>query len=100
MKHRGEEEGVDGTRAGRVDTVRLYLQKRMDRCTTRIAHARKAAAEPTPDWAGRGCTARPSRRPRGNTIQSAGGSPAAAEEVERVKSALAPMARGHPKHTS
>jgi hypothetical protein len=86
-----------------VDAVRLYFQKRIDRCNRRIALARKAAG------------ARPRRRERRgqpataadvaerrayrdalkalNTISSDGGTPAAlrlaAEEVARVKSALA-----------
>jgi len=33
--------------ASGVDTVRLYLQKRIDECTTRITRAKKAAAAAT-----------------------------------------------------
>ncbi len=86
-----------------VDAVRRYLQKRIDRCDARIARARKAAAAKS-----RRGTRR--RQPAGgadvaerrayrdalkalNTISSTGRTPAAlrlaAEEVQRVKSALA-----------
>jgi hypothetical protein len=95
---------------GGVDAVRLYLQKRIDRCGTQIAAARKRAA-PKPRTGGR----RPAvRRPAGRsaaetavaarrayrdalraleTVRPDSGTPAAVrlarEEVERVKAALA-----------
>ena len=86
-----------------VDAVRLYLQKRIDRCNTRITIARKAAAAAPRRGRGRGQPAtgadvaerrayRDALRAL-NTIPSGGGTPAAlriaAEEVARVKSALA-----------
>ena len=88
---------------GGVDAVRLYLQKRIDRCTTRITLARKAAAakprrgtrrsppETGPDVAERRAY-RDALRAL-NSIPPDGDSPAAlrlaAEEIDRVKSALA-----------
>lgn len=90
---------------GSVDAVRLYLQRRIDRCTARIAAARKAAAgkprrrrgtrgaQPagTADAAARRAY-RDALRALG-AVSSTGGTPAAlrlaAAEVERVKSALA-----------
>lgn len=86
-----------------VDAVRRYLQKRIDRCNIRIARARKAAAAARGRRTGR---ARPAsggdvaerRAYRDalkalNNISSEGAAPAAlrlaAEEVGRVKSALA-----------
>lgn len=86
-----------------VDAARLYLQKRIDRCNTRIALARKAAAagprrgtrrgqhETGPDVAERRAYRDALRA--FNSIPSDGGTLAAqqlaAEEVDRVKSALA-----------
>jgi hypothetical protein len=88
---------------GGVDAVRLYLQKRIDRCNTRIALARKAAAakprrrarrsqpETGPDVAERRAY-RDALRAL-NSIPPDDGSSAAlrlaAAEVDRVKSALA-----------
>ncbi len=87
----------------RVDAVRLYLQKRIDRCNTRIALARKAAAATPRRRTRRGQPAtgadvaerrayRDALRAL-NTIPFDGGTPAAlrlaTEEVARVKSALA-----------
>jgi hypothetical protein len=89
--------------AGGVDAVRLYLRKRIDRCTNRITLARKSAAakprrgtrrsqpETEPDVAERRAY-RDALRAL-NSITSDGRSPAAlrlaAEELDRVKSALA-----------
>jgi hypothetical protein len=88
---------------GEVDEVRQYLEKRIDRSNRRIALARKTAA----DHPRRGKRrARPSARPEVaerrayrdalralDSIPSDGGTSAAlrlaAEEIERVKSALA-----------
>ncbi len=86
-----------------VDAARLYLQKRIERCNTRIALARKAAAATPRRRArqGRPATSADVAERRAyrdalralNTIPSDGGTPAAlrlaAEEVARVKSALA-----------
>ena len=86
-----------------VDAVRRYLQKRIDRGSTRIARARKAAAAKSRRGARRGQPAAGAdvaerRAYRDalkalNTISSTGATPAAlrlaAEEVARVKSALA-----------
>jgi len=86
-----------------MDAVRLYLQKRIDRCNTRIAAARKAAAAHPWRATRRG---QPAAGPEVaerrayrdalralNSIPSDAGTPAAlrlaAEEVDRVKSALA-----------
>jgi len=82
-----------------VDAVRRYLQKRIDRSDARIARARKAAAgksrRGTPA-AGADVAERRAYRDALkalNTISSVGARSAAlrlaAEEVERVKSALA-----------
>ncbi len=86
-----------------VDAVRRYLQKQIDRSNARIARARKAAAGKArrgtrlgrpatgPDVAARRAY-RDALRAL-NAIPSGGGTPAdlrlAAEEVDRVKSALA-----------
>jgi hypothetical protein len=86
-----------------VDAVRLYLQQRIDRCNTRIARARKAAAAARrrrtrsgPPAAGADVAERRAYRDALkalNKIPSAEGTSAAlrlaAEEVGRVKSALA-----------
>jgi hypothetical protein len=86
-----------------VEAVRRYLQKRLDRVDRRIARARKAAAAKTRRGARRGhpasgADAAERRAYRDalkalETISSTGDTPAAlrlaAEEVERVKSALA-----------
>jgi hypothetical protein len=86
-----------------VDAVRLYLQKRIDRSNSRIALARKAAAGPARRKTRRGTQATgadlAARRAYRdalkvlNTIPSDGGTRSAlrmaAEEVDRVKSALA-----------
>jgi hypothetical protein len=86
-----------------VDALRLYLQNRIDGCTTRIALARKAASAPRrrgtprrqtdtgPDMAQRRAY-RDALRAL-NAIPSDNGAPAAlrlaAEELDRIKSALA-----------
>lgn len=86
-----------------VDAVRQYLQKRIDRCDARIARARKAAAAARRRKTGRvqpasGADSAQRRAYRDalaalNNISSEGTAPAtlrlAAEEVGRVKSALA-----------
>ncbi len=85
-----------------MDEVRLYLQKRIDRCNTRIARARKSApAAPQRgtrrSQAATGPEVAERRAYRDalrafNTIPSDSGTEArrlAAEEVDRVKSALA-----------
>lgn len=86
-----------------VDAVRTYLQKRIDRLNARIAHARRAAAsQPRRGARRRGPLTAPEVAMRRayrdalralNAIPSDRGGPAAlrlaAEEVERVKSALA-----------
>ncbi len=88
---------------GGVDAVRRYLQKRIDRCNTRIARARKAnaAARRRRTRSGPPAAAAVVAERRAyrdilsalNKISSVGGPPAvprlAAEEVGRVKSALA-----------
>lgn len=90
--------------SGGVDAVRLYLQKRIDRSSARIAAARKAAAaKPRRGTRGRGTPAADSeiaaRRAYRDALRALGAVRAegdgasalrlAAEEVERVKSALA-----------
>ena len=86
-----------------LDAVRQYLQKRIDRCNTRIALARKAAAATRRRGTRRGQPATgPEMAERRayrdalralNAIPSDRRTPAAprlaAEEVDRVKSALA-----------
>ena len=88
---------------GGVDAVRQYLQKRIDRCNTRITRARKAAAakprrgtqrshpKTGPDVAERRAY-RDALRAL-NSIRPDGSSTAAlrlaAQEIDRVKSALA-----------
>jgi hypothetical protein len=86
-----------------VDAVRLYLQKRIDRCNKRIALARKAAEANPRRGTRRGQpTIGPEVAERHayrdalkalDKIPSDGSTPAAlrlaAEEVDRVKSALA-----------
>ena len=86
-----------------VDTVRLYLQKRIERSTARIARARKAAAAKRRRRTGRTKPTRTAdgaaRRAYRDALKalsrvSSGGDThealrLAAEEVERVKSALA-----------
>jgi|GEM_PF-6236716 len=86
-----------------VDAVRQYLQKRIDRCDARIARARKAAAAARRRKTGRaqpasGADVAERRAYRDalkalNSISSEGATSTAlrlaAEEVGRVKSALA-----------
>ena len=86
-----------------LDAVRLYLQKRIDRCGARIAAGRKGAAGGSKRGAGRRppaaeaeAAARKAYRDALRALESVssvdGGRAAlrmAAEEVERVKSALA-----------
>lgn len=90
--------------AGGLDAVRLYLQKRIDRSSARITAARKAGAGKSRRGAGRRrpaaeaeVAARKAYRDALRALESVsvdgGGGQAAlrmaAEEVERVKSALA-----------
>ena len=86
-----------------LEALRLYLQNRIDRCNTRIALARKAAAaRPRRGTPRRQTNTGPEMAERRayrdalralNAIPSDGGAPAAlrlaTEEVDRVKSALA-----------
>jgi hypothetical protein len=84
---------------GGVDAVRLYLQKRIDRSSARIAAARKAAAaKPRRGQPAAGAELAARRAYRDalralGAIRSGGDGASAlrlaAEEVERVKSALA-----------
>lgn len=89
--------------SGGLDAVRVHLEKRIERCNRRIALARKAAAATSRRRARRGppatgpdVAARRAYRDALRALDSipaGGGSPAAvrlaAEEVDRVKSALA-----------
>jgi hypothetical protein len=86
-----------------LDAVRLYLQKRIDRCNARIARARKAAAANRRRGTRRSQPATgpemAERRAYRDALRALNAIPAdsripaalrlAAEEIERVKSALA-----------